>query len=220
MIKTFENNPILVLTLVIVLMLLVQLNVPSVTIMEARNFITAREMVLDNNWLLTTMNGEPRYQKPPLPTWFTALSGLIFGINSVFALRLPAALMFLFLGVRLYYLSLNLKLTKQQSFRNALIVITSFYVFAIINEAPWDIYTHGFLLAGINFLFLIFEGNKNYWRNVILAAIFIGLSILSKGPVSLFALLLPFLISYGIVFKYKNLKIILLPIIIAFYLSF
>jgi 4-amino-4-deoxy-L-arabinose transferase-like glycosyltransferase len=219
MLKTIEKNPILVLSIVIVLMLLVHLDVPSVTIMEARNFITAREMVHDHNWLLTTMNGEARYQKPPLPTWLSAVSGLLFGINSIFALRLPAALMVLVLGVFLYFLSLKLNLTKLQSFYNALIVITSFYVFAIINEAPWDIYTHGFMLSGIYFLFLLFEERKTVWRNVMLSAFFIGLSILSKGPVSLFAVFLPFLISYGIVFKFKAIKTKIFPIIILLILS-
>ncbi|MBI9041150.1 glycosyltransferase [Lutibacter sp.] len=219
MLKTIEKNPILVLSIVIVLMLLVHLDVPSVTIMEARNFITAREMVHDHNWLLTTMNGEARYQKPPLPTWLSAVSGLLFGINSIFALRLPAALMVLVLGVFLYFLSLKLNLTKLQSFYNALIVITSFYVFAIINEAPWDIYTHGFMLGGIYFLFLLFEERKTVWRNVMLSAFFIGLSILSKGPVSLFAVFLPFLISYGIVFKFKEIKTKIFPIIILLILS-
>ena len=46
--------------------------------MEARNFQAAKEMVEDNNWLLPTLNGEPRYQKPPLPTWLTAFSVLLF----------------------------------------------------------------------------------------------------------------------------------------------
>lgn len=219
MLKIIEKNPILVLSIIIILMLLVHLDVPSVTIMEARNFITAREMVRDHNWLLTTMNGEARYEKPPLPTWLSAFSGLIFGINSIFALRLPAALMVLFLGIFLYLLSLKLNLTKLHSFYNALIVITSFYVFAIINEAPWDIYTHGFMLAGIYYLFLILKGKVAIWKNVMLSAFFIGLSILSKGPVSLFAVFLPFLISYGIAFKFKEIKPKIFPIIILLILS-
>ena len=197
MIKTIEKYPIATLSIVIILMLLVHLDIPNVTIMEARNFITAREMVQDNNWILTTMNGEPRYQKPPLPTWLTAFSGLIFGINNLFALRLPAALMVLFLGIFSYYFSLKLSLSKKNSFRNSLILVTSFYVFAILNEAPWDIYTHGFMLAGLYFLFRFFEENKHVWKNAILAAILIGLSIMCKGPVSLYAVFLPFLISYS-----------------------
>jgi len=213
MIKIFEKYPLALLSSVVLLMLLIHLEVPNITIMEARNFITAREMVQDNHWLLTTMNGEARYQKPPLPTWLTAISGLIFGINNVWALRLPAALMVLFSGVFIYYLSLKLMLSKIQSINNSLILVTSFYIFAIIIEAPWDIFAHGFMLAGLYFLFLFFEEKLSLWKNALLAAFFIGLSVMSKGPVSLFAVFLPFLISYGIVFKFKDFKTKFLPFI-------
>ena len=43
-------------------------------IMEARNMVTAREMVHDGNWLVPTMNGDLRLEKPPLPTWLTAVA--------------------------------------------------------------------------------------------------------------------------------------------------
>lgn len=215
MIKTIEKYPIATLSIVIVLMLLIHLDVPNVTIMEARNFITAREMVHDNNWLLTTMNGEARYQKPPLPTWLTVVSGLTFGMQSLFALRLPAALMVLFLGIFSYYFSLKLQLSKNHSLNNSLILISSFYVFGIINEAPWDIFAHGFMFAGLYYLFQLFETKQSEWKQAILAAIFIGLSIMSKGPVSLFAVFSPFIISYGIVFKFKHFKQKLIPFIVC-----
>ncbi len=211
MIKVFEKYPIASLTVLVLAMLLIHLNIPNVTIMEARNFISAREMIQDHHWLLTTMNGEPRYQKPPLPTWLTAISGLIFGINSLFALRLPAALMVLFLGIFVYLLSLKLQLAKVHSFNNSLIVVTSFYVIGILNEAPWDIFTHGFMIAGIYFLFQFFESQKQLWKNALLVSFFVGLSFLSKGPVSLYALFLPFIISYGIVYKFKDFKIKVIP---------
>jgi len=213
MIKIFEKYPIASLSILVLFMLLVHLNVPNITIMEARNFISAREMIQDHHWLLTTMNGEPRYQKPPLPTWLTAISGLIFGVNSLFALRLPAALMVLFLGIFVYLFSLKLQLSKLHSFNNSLIVVTSFYVIGILNEAPWDIFAHGFMLAGIYFLFQFFENSKQLWKNALLASFFVGLSFLSKGPISLYALFLPFIISYGIVYKFKSFKTIWIPFI-------
>ncbi|MBL4939355.1 MAG: glycosyltransferase family 39 protein [Lutibacter sp.] len=206
MLKTIEKYPLATLSVIVLLMLLVHLDIPNVTIMEARNFSTAREMVHDNNWLLTTMNGEARYQKPPLPTWLTAISGLLFGMNNLFALRLPAALMVLFLGIFSYHLSLKLKLSKVHSLNNSLVLVTSFYIVAIINEAPWDIFTHGFMIAGLYYLFQFFEKDNSLWKNTLLSSLFIGLSILSKGPVSLFAIFLPFLISYGITFKFKGIK--------------
>ena len=45
--------------------------------MEARNMVTAREMVHDGNWLVPTMNGDLRLEKPPLPTWLTAVAEMI-----------------------------------------------------------------------------------------------------------------------------------------------
>ena len=69
MLNKIEQHPIISIVVIVLLMLCINIDVIDVTIMEARNFITAREMLTDGNWLLTTMNGEPRYQKPPLPTW-------------------------------------------------------------------------------------------------------------------------------------------------------
>jgi len=219
MIKILEKYPLALLSIVVFSMLMVHLDIPNITIMEARNFITAHEMVQDNHWLLTTMNGEARYQKPPLPTWLTAISGMLFGIKNVFALRLPAALMVLFSGICIYFLSLKLKLQKKQSINNSLILVTSFYIFAIIIEAPWDIFAHGFMLAGLYFLFLFFEEKKSLWKNAFLAAMFVGFSLMSKGPVSPYVLFLPFLISYGMVFKFKDMKTRFIPIL-AFIILF
>ena len=46
-------------------------------IMESRNIVTAREMVYDGHWIVPTMNGELRLEKPPLPTWLTAVAEMI-----------------------------------------------------------------------------------------------------------------------------------------------
>ena len=211
MLRFLEKNPIVSLSILLSFMLLIHLDIPNVTIMEARNFITAREMVQDNNWLLTTMNGEPRYQKPPLPTWLSATSGLIFGMNSLYALRLPAALMVLFLAIFCYLFSKIFKLSNRHALNNALIAGTSFYIIAIINEAPWDIFTHGFMLASIYFLVKTLTQQKKVWQNTLLASVFFGLSFLSKGPISFYALFLPFLLSYFFVFKPKNLKAKIIP---------
>ena len=207
MLRAIEKYPILSLCALVLLMLLPNLDTINVTIMEARNFITAREMVTDGNWILTTINGEPRYQKPPLPTWITAVFGYISGLKSVFALRFPAILMIIVTGVFSYLFSNKLLKNKQHSFVNALILVTSFYVIGITIEAPWDIYTHAFMLVGIYYLFKLFNPNSNQIY-IVLASIFIGFSFLGKGPVSLYALLLPFLIAYGITYKFNTKKVI------------
>ena len=50
-----------------------------------------REMHQSGNWLMPTVNGFPRVQKPPLVYWTMLVSTSIFGDNE-FALRLPNAL--------------------------------------------------------------------------------------------------------------------------------
>ena len=206
MLSKIEHNPILTIVIVVLAMLCINISTLDITIMEARNFITAREMLTDGNWLLTTMNGEPRYQKPPLPTWLAAFSALIFGIKNIFALRLPGILMVIITGIVSYLLSNKLLNNKVHALINALITITSFYVIGIIIEAPWDIFTHGFMLVAIYHLFQLFEKEKQYWNHTLIAGLFFGLSIMCKGPVSLYALLLPFLIAYGFTYKFKNFR--------------
>ncbi len=87
-----SRSYLLAIALVCLAIFFPHLSVVEVNIMEARNFITAREMLEYGNWIHTTMNLEPRYEKPPLPTWMTAVSGAIFGMKNLFGLRLPAVL--------------------------------------------------------------------------------------------------------------------------------
>ncbi len=204
--KIFLKYPVLSIIVVVILSLLPMMANLNVTIMEARNFITAREMILDGNWWLTTMNGVARYQKPPLPTWLTAISGLIFGIKNVLALRSVAILMVILIGVYIYKLSLLILKDNQHSMINALIGITSFYILGITIEAPWDIYTHAFMLIGIYYMARMYITGEHVLRYAVLIGILTGLSFMSKGPISLYTLFLPFIFAYGVTYGFKALK--------------
>jgi 4-amino-4-deoxy-L-arabinose transferase-like glycosyltransferase len=50
-----------------------------------------REMVSSGNYLMTYLNGAPRYDKPILIYWLQAISVHAFGLHE-FAVRLPSAL--------------------------------------------------------------------------------------------------------------------------------
>ncbi|WP_179345653.1 ArnT family glycosyltransferase [Winogradskyella ursingii] len=204
MIKLIEKYPILSLFFFVILMLGFTIDSIPVSIMEARNFISAREMLTDGNWILTTMNGEARYEKPPMPTWITAAFGMIFGIKSVLALRFPTLLFVASIGISTYLLSNKMKLKHSHSVANGFIAITSFYVIGITIEAPWDIYAHGFMLMALYQLFLLFQIEKTRIISSGLFVIFLAFSVLSKGPVSLYALFLPFVIAYGIAYKFQG----------------
>lgn len=201
-----KDNYLLLLFLVCIAIFFVNLDAIYVNIMEARNFVTAREMVNMNHWIFTTINGEPRYEKPPLPTWLTAISMMIFGMKSLFALRLPAAIMGTLTVIYIYKISLRLTAQRKFSFVAGLIAATSFYILLSGRDGQWDIFTHAFMTMAIYLLLQVFDNDKHLYRNAIGAGILMGCSFLSKGPVSMYALLLPFFISYGIVYKYRTFK--------------
>ncbi len=204
--------------LVIVLFLLIYsfstFNLIEVGIMEARNFQTANEIIENDNWLLPTLNDEPRYQKPPLPTWLTALSVLLFNSKAVIFYRIPAILFLFIIGVTSYFFSIGINFNKSESIINGLITVSSIYIIAIIFEAPWDIFAHGFMFIAIYYLFNSFKNSFTKSHNILIG-ILIGLSIMSKGPISIYALLIPFLLSYLLVYK----KISLNNLIIIFIIS-
>lgn len=200
MIKFIQKHPLVTITAYTLVLLLPNLNVLEVSIMEARNFISAREMLTEGNWILTTLNGVARYQKPPLPTWITAFFGYVFGQANVWALRLPGVFMIALLGMGVYMLSRKLTLSISHSLYNGLIAITSAYIVLIIFEAPWDIYAITFMLWSIYFMMRWFA-KENVLLSGILVTILIGASILSKGPIALYVLLIPFFITYFSCFR-------------------
>lgn len=103
---------------------------------------------------------------------------------------------------------------KELAFNAALILASSFYILFAGRNGTWDIFAHAFMLAGIYYLFRFFSESEKITKNAILAGIFIGLSFMSKGPVSHFALLLPFLIAYGIVFRFRAFRSKILPLLL------
>lgn len=199
--KIQSTRQLVLLFFVTGLLLLSGLDKIEINIMEARNFISAREMVQNKEYLLTTLNNEPRYQKPPLPTWLTAASGSIFGFDSLFALRLPVVMITFLLVFTFYNFSQKLGLDLKHSLINGLILITSFYVFFAGRDNQWDMYTHSFMMVSLLFLWKLLNEDSGLFRNSLLSGIFLGCSILSKGPVSFYAMFIPFVVSYGIVYK-------------------
>ncbi|WP_455170579.1 ArnT family glycosyltransferase, partial [Aegicerativicinus sediminis] len=189
-----------------------------VSIMEARNFVTAREMLTDGNWLLTTMNGEARYEKPPLPTMFSAISASIFGM-SAFAMRLPALLMVILLGIFCNKISFLLSKDYKLSLLGSIITVSSFYVLAIVIEAPWDIYAHTFMTISLYFGLVFIQTTDLRVAAILGVILFAAGAFLSKGPIPYYALLLPFLISliinYGGDFQKKRILIFFLLMLLG-----
>lgn len=199
-----EKHPYLSIAIAWLFIYVLHLGVLYPNIMEARNFITAREMLVDGNWLLTTMDGLPRYEKPPLPTWLVALSGEIFGLENMAALRLPSALITLLLMSIFFKFCEKLTQHRLYALIATLVLSTSFFIIFAGRNGTWDIFAHALMCCGIYYLFQFFEKDQRAYTHALLAGLFIGLSFMSKGPVSHYALLLPFLIAYACVYNFRN----------------
>lgn len=164
-------------------------------IMESRNIITAREMVYDGHWLVPTMNGQIRLEKPPLPTWITAVAEEISpdNLNLQRGMAGIAATMLVF-----FFYLFGCSITKREDFAwiASLILCTSYNIVLMGRTASWDIYCHAFMMGAIYFLYRAMKEDNFSWTSCIAAGIFSGLSFMSKGPISFYGLLIPFLIAF------------------------
>lgn len=169
-------------------------------IMESRNLVTAREIVSDGNWLIPRMNGELRLEKPPLPTWIAACIERI-APDRLTLQRVAAGLMATMMVFFLYALATFMTGSNMFGLFSAIVLCTSFNVILMGRTATWDIYCHGFMLGAIYFIFKGGRKDGRCLKEFIWAGILLGLSFLGKGPVSFYALLLPFLLAYLIVYR-------------------
>jgi 4-amino-4-deoxy-L-arabinose transferase-like glycosyltransferase len=191
------------------LMYLAMINIePGPNTMEARNLVAARECVEDGHWLMTTMNGAPRLRKPPLPTWIAALSMKAAGTTrSLLVGRLPNLGVMALMAVFVYIFA-RVWLSKSFAMTAAMAAVTSSIMWNIGKRATWDHFTICFAYGGI-YLLLKALGRRGSIEGTLLpqgslkavliatglSGLLWGLSFLSKGPVTLYSVLLPFLLA-------------------------
>jgi 4-amino-4-deoxy-L-arabinose transferase-like glycosyltransferase len=144
----------------------------------------AREMILTGDYSRVQINFQPFWEKPPLFLWMQVLSMKVFGINE-FAARLPNALcgvttlLILFnSGSKLY--NRNFGLLWALAYAGSL--LPQFYFRSGIID-PWF---NLFVFLGIQqAIIYTLPVAENKFKNLIFSAVFIGLAILTKGPVAL-----------------------------------
>lgn len=146
---------------------------------------SAREMLLTKDYLFVQVFYEPFWEKPPLFIWFQALSMKVFGVNE-FAARFPNALAGVLTLIVLFNYGrklLNERFGVIWTVSYAASILPFFYFKSGIID-PWF---NLFIFMGIaHYVFAqqTTEGKKKC-KYIILSAIFIGLGVLTKGPVAL-----------------------------------
>ncbi len=142
----------------------------------------AREMIVTKNYLTVQINFQPFWEKPPLFIWMQVLSMKLFGINE-FAARFPNAVC----GIVTLLVIFNIGRKIHNNLFGILWVLAfagSVMPFFYFKSGIIDPWFNLFIFLGIYFLVLYsFPENANKKRNIILAATFAGLAILTKGPV-------------------------------------
>ncbi|HMG16920.1 MAG TPA: glycosyltransferase family 39 protein [Saprospiraceae bacterium] len=156
---------------------------------------SAREMILTGDYTRVKINFLPFWEKPPLFIWLQAASMNIFGINE-FAARFPniltgvaTLLVLAWIGRREY----DRKFSIIWVIVYAGSLLTHFYFRTAIIDPLFNL----FIFLGIYQAYLSFSKEKSpkkYSIHSLWAGLFIGLAIITKGPVALLIFLITSLI--------------------------
>lgn len=161
----------------------------------------AREMLVTGNFSMVQIDYQPFWEKPPLFFWMQALSMKLFGVNE-FAARFPNAVCGLFTLVAIYRVGRKV-VSEKLAIWWVLIYAGSFLPHFYFKSGIIDPWFNLFIFLGISHaVYIVHKLDESNWRNAILSGLFIGLAIMTKGPVAL----LIFMMTYGIYLIIKRFK--------------
>jgi 4-amino-4-deoxy-L-arabinose transferase-like glycosyltransferase len=150
---------------------------------------SAREMLLTHNFSQVQINFHPFWEKPPLFIWLQAFSMSIFGVNE-FAARLPNALVGVATLLLLFYFGKRY-FNERFGFWWVLVYAGSILPFTYFKSGIIDPIFNLFIFLGVMQLVAIANGETGS-RCYALSGLFIGLAVLTKGPVGLLVPMLVF----------------------------
>ncbi len=147
----------------------------------------AREMIASGNYLSVTIDYLPFHEKPPLFIWLQVLSMNVFGVNE-FAARFPNAICGIATLLILFHIGRKIKSTRL-GLLWILVYAGSFLPHFYFKSGIIDPWFNLFIFLGIYFfIHYSYEGRIAMRREkntyIFLSALFIGLGILTKGPVA------------------------------------
>ena len=201
MLKPKHQKLILLLSAFLMLIVLVMGLFIDVTRDAAKYAYISKEIIQTGKWFNLQILGERYFQKPPLLFWLSAFSYKIFGISN-FSFKLPVLLYSLSGFWAVYRLSKSMN-DKKTALLSTFIVSSS--VITVLYNM--DVHTDTILMTNVAFsLWFLYEylkkGKLSYFIG---SSVFLGLSIMTKGP---FGVIVPFFSVLGYLLSkrdYKNL---------------
>jgi len=163
---------------------------------------SAREMLVTGNFSRVQINFQPFWEKPPLFIWMQALSMSIFGVNE-YAARFPNAIFGIINLLMLFEIGREMR-SDRFGFLIALCMGGSFLPHVYFKSGIIDPVFNTFIFAGVWYISKAVRsyGEIKSSKYSIWAGIFIGLAILTKGPVALLIALLT-VVTYWAVRRFK-----------------
>jgi 4-amino-4-deoxy-L-arabinose transferase-like glycosyltransferase len=179
----------------------------------------AREMIATGDYLRPQIDFQPFWEKPPLFIWMQVLSMKLFGVNE-YAARFPNAIIGILTLATIFYVGKRIVHERMAAW------------WALLYTACW--LPHFYFKSGIidpsfnYFIFLAFfqvyllRFAERKILHALLAGLFLGLAVMTKGPVAILVALLCFIV-YMIVnkglwgYKIPHLLLIALTAAITFF---
>lgn len=184
---------------------------------------SAREMLMSNDFFHVQINYSIFWEKPPFFIWLQALSMHFLGINE-YAARFPNAVIGIITLVVIYNLGRKLYDEKFGLFW-VIAYAGSFLPHFYFKSGIIDPLFNLFIFLGIYNLAILSTiekaRQKKRYRKAVVAGFFIGMAILTKGPVALLVCILSALVYCAVkksikVFTFRDLVMFTLPALIIF----
>ena len=153
----------------------------------------SREMLVSGDYIMTYLNGEPRYDKPVLIYWLQVASMKVFGVNE-FAVRFPSAVAALVWFATVYRFALRM-FGRETAIVALVCMVASLQVSTIAKAAIADSLLNACIAVALFALWDAVQENKNGARYIAWIAMAVG--FLTKGPLA-FMIPLATVILFGL----------------------
>ena len=179
----------------------------------------SREMLITGEFFRIKLNFLPFWEKPPLFFWFQALTMSVFGVNE-FSARLPNALIGIATLIILFNIGKNLR-NARFGLVWAGVYFGSVLPFLYFKSGIIDPLFNLLIFLGLHFFIkaswrhreLDGPGRKGTWKLITLAGFFVGLAMLTKGPVAFLLVAL----SLGVYWLFVRFRFFVNPLHFVFF---
>ena len=212
-----KNTPIYLLIVICLLRLLFLGNHDLVDPTETRYAYIGLHMFSTGDWLTPMLPQAegiiPYLGKPPLHFWLSALSYTIFG-PSAWSARIPSFIDFLLILSAIYFFCIKF-ISKESAISSMLVAVSAGLLFFLAGASVTDTTLTSTVTLAIYFLYEALENNTK--KSFYIAAIFSALAFLTKGPIGIVLIALPFFLFMCVKKDFTNIKKIpFIPCILIF----